>query len=79
MNKRRTVENFLAELPAEPESSLALNLIIVPERQPRRYFDPDKLKQLVDSVRQHGILEPLLVRPAPGKLNKYELVAGERR
>ena len=45
--------------------------------QPRNYFDPDKLEQLVQSVKQHGILEPLLVRPMPK--NQYELVAGERR
>ncbi len=45
--------------------------------QPRRYFDPEKLEQLVQSVKQHGILEPLLVRPLAD--NQYELVAGERR
>jgi ParB family transcriptional regulator, chromosome partitioning protein len=45
--------------------------------QPRRYFDPDKLEQLTQSIAQHGILEPLLVRPL--KSNQYELVAGERR
>ena len=45
--------------------------------QPRRYFDPAKQEQLVQSVKQHGILEPLLVRPLPK--NQYELVAGERR
>jgi len=45
--------------------------------QPRHYFDPEKLAQLVQSIAQHGILEPLLVRPL--KSNRYELVAGERR
>ncbi|HLO49335.1 MAG TPA: ParB/RepB/Spo0J family partition protein [Kamptonema sp.] len=45
--------------------------------QPRHYFDPEKLEQLVRSIAQHGILEPLLVRPL--KTNQYELVAGERR
>ena len=45
--------------------------------QPRRYFDPAKQEQLVQSVKQHGILDPLLVRPMPK--NQYELVAGERR
>ncbi|MBW4467766.1 MAG: ParB/RepB/Spo0J family partition protein [Pegethrix bostrychoides GSE-TBD4-15B] len=45
--------------------------------QPRHYFDPDKLEQLVQSIAQHGILEPLLVRPV--NTNQYELVAGERR
>jgi ParB family chromosome partitioning protein len=44
--------------------------------QPRRYFDPEALANLQTSIREHGILEPLLVRPQ----NKgYELVAGERR
>lgn len=45
--------------------------------QPRHYFDPEKLDQLANSIAQHGILEPLLVRPL--KANQYELVAGERR
>ncbi len=45
--------------------------------QPRRYFDPIKQEQLETSVSQHGILEPLLVRSI--KLDRYEIVAGERR
>lgn len=45
--------------------------------QPRHYFDPEKLEQLVQSIAQHGILEPLLVRPL--QTDQYELVAGERR
>ncbi|CAN5729620.1 ParB/RepB/Spo0J family partition protein [soil metagenome] len=49
----------------------------LPKKQPRRSFDPEKLEQLRESVRKHGILEPLIVRPAPR--NTYELVAGERR
>ena len=45
--------------------------------QPRRYFNPLKQEQLETSVSQHGILEPLLVRPI--EIDKYEIVAGERR
>jgi len=45
--------------------------------QPRHYFDPEKLDQLMRSIAQHGILEPLLVRPL--QTDQYELVAGERR
>jgi ParB family chromosome partitioning protein len=77
--KRRTVQNYLSDLPTEPESSLSLNAIVISESQPRRYFDADKIEQLADSIREHGILEPLLVRPLPQKTNLYELVAGERR
>lgn len=48
-------------------------------QQPRRYFDPEKQASLLRSIRAHGILEPLIVRPRPGATPPYELVAGERR
>jgi ParB family chromosome partitioning protein len=44
--------------------------------QPRRTFSPEDLRELVDSVREKGVLQPVLVRPTP---EGYELVAGERR
>lgn len=44
--------------------------------QPRRGFDAERLAELAESIRQHGIVQPLLVRP---KGDGYELVAGERR
>ena len=56
---------------------IPIELICLPKKQPRRYFDPHAHKELVSSVRQHGILQPLLVRTIDG--DKYELVAGERR
>ncbi|MBC1224966.1 ParB/RepB/Spo0J family partition protein [Nostoc sp. UCD120] len=65
------------ELPAATETTIKLSDIVLPQHQPRRYFDPQALKELVSSVKQHGILQPLLVRPIGG--GKYELVAGERR
>src|SRR6476469_7993074 len=68
---------LLDELPAQAGQSVAIDRIQLPKRQPRRYFDPDKMQQLVQSVQEHGILEPLLVRPLGN--DKYELVAGERR
>ncbi|HEY9608990.1 ParB/RepB/Spo0J family partition protein [Allocoleopsis sp.] len=60
-----------------PAAELVRTEDIKTRTQPRRYFAPEKLEQLVQSVKQHGILEPLLVRPLPD--NQYELVAGERR
>ncbi len=62
---------------AAPTQSLAIEVIRLPQLQPRRYFDPEKLEQLILSVKEYGILEPLLVRPL--QYGKYELVAGERR
>ena len=45
-------------------------------RQPRKNFDPEKMLELMDSIRQHGIIQPLIVRPIG---DGYEIVAGERR
>jgi len=61
-----------------PSNTVAIDHIQLPAQQPRRYFDPQKMEQLVLSVKEHGILEPLLVRSLK-KLDTYELVAGERR
>lgn len=46
--------------------------------QPRKNFDENALAQLADSIRQYGVLQPLLVRPIAGS-GGYQLVAGERR
>lgn len=45
--------------------------------QPRKYFDPEAIAQLAESIRQYGVLNPLTVRRS--KFGGYELVAGERR
>ncbi|ABA25078.1 ParB family protein (plasmid) [Trichormus variabilis ATCC 29413] len=58
-------------------STVAIDKIHLPTSQPRRYFDEHKLEELSRSIKELGILEPLLVRPLPG--GDYELVAGERR
>ena len=61
----------------QSSSELEINKIVKPSSQPRRFFDPETLEQLKVSIQQHGILEPLLVRPIGD--DKYELIAGERR
>ncbi len=45
--------------------------------QPRYYFDEDNLKELSESIKEHGVIQPILVTKING--NKYELIAGERR
>lgn len=47
--------------------------------QPRRHFAEEELEALAASMREHGVLQPLLVRPLPGLATGYEIVAGERR
>ncbi len=58
-------------------STLPLNDIIPNKEQPRKTFDEEALQELSDSIRQHGVLQPLLVRPLT--TGGYQLVAGERR
>jgi ParB family transcriptional regulator, chromosome partitioning protein len=59
------------------DSTLPLSQIILPPSQPRRYFDPIKLKSLAESIKEVGLLEPIAVRKI--QEDKYELIAGERR
>jgi ParB family transcriptional regulator, chromosome partitioning protein len=56
--------------------TLSLDLIITNPNQPRKYFDPDALNELAASIRERGVLEPIIVRPMNGS---FEIVAGERR
>ena len=59
-----------------PDSTLPIEKVKPNKGQPRKTFDPDQLAELADSIRQNGILQPLLVRK---KGSFYEIVAGERR
>lgn len=74
------LEALFAENAVEEQGkAITLRLLeIEPNRdQPRKQFDEEALSELSASIAQHGILQPLLVRPLPG--GGYQLVAGERR
>lgn len=65
-----------AESGSEPEASLSIASIVTNPGQPRKSFDETQLSELSDSIKQNGVLQPILVRK---KGDKYEIVAGERR
>jgi len=48
-------------------------------RNPRRDFADAELAELADSIRQHGVIQPIVVRPVKGAQDRYEIIAGERR
>lgn len=53
---------------------------IVPQKgQPRQAFDDAKIEELSQSIREHGLIEPLVVRRMAGQADRFELIAGERR
>lgn len=62
---------------SEGTQTLRLNDIEPNKRQPRKNFDSDALKSLADSISEHGIIQPLIVRSMP--TGNYQIVAGERR
>jgi ParB family transcriptional regulator, chromosome partitioning protein len=69
--------------PTPPEratNELPTDAIAPNPEQPRRRFDDTELERLADSIRRHGVLQPIVVRRAPpGAARPYELVVGERR
>lgn len=71
------IDNATEDLSSSASVRLKLMDIIPNKEQPRKNFDDEKLTELTQSIAEHGILQPLLVRPMPD--GTYRLVAGERR
>ncbi len=71
-------ENYI-ESTVKNEGVQTLNIIdIEPKKdQPRKYFDEDALNQLAESIKQHGLIQPIIVREVGGGF--YQIIAGERR
>jgi len=66
-----------ADIVAQTITSIPLALVDASPTNPRKHFDKRELAELTASVRDRGILQPILVRPS--KEGRYEIVAGERR
>lgn len=67
------------EAPPAEVQRIPVAAIVPNPMQPRRVFSDGELADLTASIRQNGLLQPLVVRPAPGAPGRFELVAGERR
>jgi ParB family chromosome partitioning protein len=88
-SKRRALGRGLdALLPSAPQApaaygdksvfSCAIEKLVPQKGQPRQHFAKDKLEELATSIREHGLLEPIVVRRVSGQ-DKLEIIAGERR
>jgi len=83
--KRGLGRGLGALIPSDPENSnydgelkeIKVSQIIPNPSQPRMLIDTDKLQELMESIKEHGVVQPVVVRPVKGE--KYELIAGERR
>ena len=60
--------------------SINLNKIITNPNQPRKYFSEEKMEELKESIKNNGLIQPIIVRKVENTMqNKYEIIAGERR
>lgn len=73
----RPVEERKAPVPLE--RYVPIEFVSRNPRNPRRTFTESELEDLAQSIREHGIVQPVVVRPAPENREQYELIAGERR
>ncbi|MDG2521540.1 ParB/RepB/Spo0J family partition protein [Caulobacter segnis] len=74
-------ETATAAAPGAPggPNEVSIELIRRNADQPRRVFSEELLEELSASIKEKGVLQPILVRPAPGAEGEYQIVAGERR
>ena len=60
-------------------NKISISSIIPNKYQPRKNFEKESLDELTNSIRERGIIQPLIVRKIDDNKNKFELIAGERR
>jgi ParB family chromosome partitioning protein len=88
--KRALGRGLDALLPQAPTKSIAsygdksvfscpIEKLVAQKGQPRQHFSPVALAELAASIKEHGLLEPIVVRRAPHSPDKFEIIAGERR
>ena len=70
---------YMEEAPRREAQLIDVKAIGPNPQQPRKTFSAEELAELAQSIKENGLLQPLLLRPAPKTPGKYELVAGERR
>ena len=62
-----------------PKDKISISSIVPNKNQPRKLFEKESLEELSNSIKERGIIQPLIVRKSDDQDDKYELIAGERR
>ena len=76
----RGLSSLIGETKVESKTNkLALSEIIPNKYQPRKNFDEDNLNDLSNSIKERGVIQPIIVRRSTLDSSKYEIIAGERR
>ena len=76
----RGLSSLIGETKVEPKTNKLPLSEIVPNRfQPRKNFDEESLEDLSNSIKERGVIQPIIVRKSSNEQSKYEIIAGERR
>ena len=76
----RGLSSLIGDVDSKPlKNKILISSIIRNKYQPRKKFDKESLEELTNSIRERGVIQPLIVRMSEDQTNKYELIAGERR
>lgn len=77
----RGLSSLIGESKKDTSSTnkISVNSLVRSKFQPRKYFDEEKLNDLSNSIKERGILQPIIVRKSKSFPDKYEIIAGERR
>ncbi len=76
----RGLSSLIGETKIESEKNLLQISDLIPNKyQPRKIFDEDNLNDLTNSIKERGILQPIIVRKSNDEKSKFEIIAGERR
>ena len=76
----RGLSSLIGDVDSRPiKNKISISSIIRNKFQPRKNFDKEKMDELTNSIRQRGIIQPIIVRKSSDQNNKFEIIAGERR
>ena len=76
----RGLSSLIGEAKIESKTNkLSLSDIIPNKLQPRKNFDKENLEDLTNSIKERGVIQPIIVRKSKSESSKYEIIAGERR
>ena len=76
----RGLSSLIGETKVETQKNkLSISDLVPNKYQPRKIFDEENLNELANSIRERGILQPIIVRKSNDDQSKFEIIAGERR
>ena len=76
----RGLSSLLGDTSSKIETNrVSINVLTRNKFQPRKNFNKENLDELTNSIRERGVIQPIVVRPSNSSQGKYEIIAGERR